>query len=46
MVQTFQAATHEVLYCNEKINLMFLFTVCTYFLLFYVSVYMYKFIFI
>jgi hypothetical protein len=31
MVQTFQATTHQVLYCNEKINLMFLFIACSYF---------------
>ena len=38
MVQTFQTATHQVLYCNEEINLMFLFIACSYCLFFGVSV--------
>jgi len=39
MVQTFQTATHQVLYCNEEINLMFLFIACSFFILLRVSPY-------
>jgi len=46
MVQTFQAAAHQVLYCNEEINLMFLFMACGYFLFFCVSVHTFLYIFL
>jgi hypothetical protein len=38
MVQTFQTATHQLLYCNEEINLMFLFIAYSYCLFLCVSV--------
>jgi hypothetical protein len=37
VVQTFQTATHQVLYCNEEINLMFLFIACSFFILLPIS---------